>query len=47
MAKKVVKSSRAERYSDISARLERKSAEKQISRVRKAHNKKNARRWDY
>lgn len=47
MAKKVVKSSRAERYSDISARLERKSVEKQISRVRKAHNKKNARRWDY
>lgn len=47
MAKKMNKSSRAERYSDISARLERKSAEKQISRVRKAQNKKNARRWDY
>lgn len=47
MAKKVWKTSRAERYSDVSARLERKSVEKQISRVRKAHNKKNARRWDY
>lgn len=47
MAKRTNKSSRAERYSDISARLERKSAEKQMSRVRKAHNKKNARRWDY
>lgn len=47
MAKKMNKSSRAERYSDVSARLERKSVEKQISRVRKAHNKKNARRWDY
>lgn len=47
MAKKQGKSSRAERYSEISARLERKSAEKQMSRVRKAHNKKNARRWDY
>ena len=47
MAKKMNKSSRAERYSDVSARLERKSAEKQMSRVRKAHNKKNARRWDY
>lgn len=47
MAKKVGKTSRAERYSDISARLERKSAEKQMSRVRKAQNKKNARRWDY
>lgn len=47
MAKKQGKSSRAERYSEISARLERKSAEKQMSRVRKAQNKKNARRWDY
>ena len=47
MAKKMNKSSRAVRYSDISARLERKSAEKQMSRVRKAQNKKNARRWDY
>ena len=47
MAKKVEKSSRAERYCEISARLERKSVEKQMSRVRKAHNKKNARRWDY
>ena len=38
MAKKVEKSSRAERYCEISARLERKSAEKQMSPVRKAPN---------
>ena len=47
MAQKMNKSSRADHYSDVSARLERKSAEKQMSRVRKAQNKKNARRWDY